>query len=101
LEVDESQEMYCGEVAADSAPPVASATSVVPAMSESTPAAMSVTALASGTAEMLDSTSAPLIDKSLAKGAAQSSEAPEPSQPAPKKRKVTAPAIVSDSISDK
>ena len=83
------------EVSADSAPPVASATSSAPPMSAP---AMSVTTLASATAEMLDSTSAPLIDMSLAKGAAQSADAP---QAAPKKRKVAAPAIVSDSISDK
>jgi hypothetical protein len=61
---------------------------------------MSATTLASesaaGNPGMLDSASAPLIDTSLAKGAAQSAEGP-----APKKRKVAAPAIVSDTISDK
>ena len=58
---------------------------------------MSATTSALATAAgMLDSTLALLIDTSLTKGAAQSAEAP-----ALKKRKVAAPAIMSDSISDK
>lgn len=83
-----------------SAPAMSAATTLAPAALATTSLAapaMSATTLAPTTAVgMVDSTSAPLIDASLAKGAAQLAEAP-----APKKRKVTAPATVSDTISDK
>ena len=76
-----------------SAPPAASATT--PALATSAPA-MTVTTSAPATAAGTDSTSAPLIDTSLAKGTAQSAEAP-----AAKKRKMAAPAVMSNAISDK
>ena len=56
---------------------------------------MSAPPAASATTPAL-ATSAPLIDTSLAKGTAQSAEAP-----AAKKRKIAAPAVMSNAISDK
>ena len=79
----------------ESAPAAASAMTVTSAPAAPAPA-MPATTSAPATAQILDSTSTPLIDMSLEMGAAQSVEAP-----APKKRKVAAPAVVSDSISDK
>jgi hypothetical protein len=74
-----------------SAPLAASVTTSAPATSA--PAMSAMTLAPAMAAQMLNSTSALLIDTSLTKGAAQSAVAP-----APKKWKVAAPAIVIQSV---
>jgi hypothetical protein len=79
---------------------VASATTSAPATSALDMSAMTPALVVGNPGIVLNSTSAPLIchDTSLAKGAAQSADS---EAPALKKRKVAAPAVVSESISDK